>query len=190
MKAWAFTFLGSRTVIFLSFSGVFIAVKLQNYFLGDALLLAVAVSALILSLFIFLNPDILFNLSKINIQKNERPLLAVDAQTDIYEQITAIINSQNLYLNPNFSISNLAKTSKIPVANIREVIAGNGFENFSSYVNYLKVKHAENLIRNNFLDSYSIETLSKQSGFNSEVTFYRVFKKKNGCTPKEFISKT
>ena len=189
MKAWALTFLGSRTIIFFCFSGVFIAVRFESFLLGDILITTVAIAALILSVFIFLNPNILLNISRINIQKGEKPILEEAVQTDLYEQITALINDQQLYLDPTFSLANLAKISKVSVVKIRDIMVKNGFENFSSYVNSFKVKLAEDLIRDNYLDSYSIETLSKQAGFNSEVTFYRVFKKKNGCTPKEFISK-
>ena len=59
----------------------------------------------------------------------------------------------------------------------------------SHFINTYKINYANSLILDGYLDKFSIESLSKESGFQSEVTFYRIFKKINGCTPKEFKNK-
>lgn len=189
MKIWVFAFISSRTLVFVCFTGAVIFLKMEQYFVGDLLKGLGAGSLILLSTFLLLNPEILFNLSKISIEKNDKPILEEDASDDIYEKLNSLIHHQKLYLDSTFSMANLAKASKVSIINIRDVIAGKGFDNFSAYLNSFKVEHAEGLIKDNYLDDYSIESLSKQSGFNSEVTFYRVFKKKNGCTPKEFLKK-
>jgi AraC-like DNA-binding protein len=189
MKIWVFALISSRTLIFICFTGAVIFFKMEQYFLGDILKILGAVSIIMISTFLLLNPEILFNLSKISIEKIDKAILEDDATSNIYAKLNALINDQKLYLDPAFSSANLAKASKVSVVNIRDVIAANGFDNFSAYLNSFKLTHAESLIKNNYLDDYSIESLSKQSGFNSEVTFYRVFKKKNACTPKEFLKK-
>jgi AraC-like DNA-binding protein len=54
-------------------------------------------------------------------------------------------------------------------------------------MNFYRIKHAENLIKENNLGVYSIETLAKESGFNSIVNFYKEFKKEESLYPKRIL---
>ena len=97
-----------------------------------------------------------------------------------------MMDQNKFYLDANYNLTNLSSDADISANTIREVIASSGYKNFSAYINSFRIAHAEQLISNGYLDTYSIESLCKDSGFQSEVTFYRVFKKINHCTPKEF----
>lgn len=189
MKLFIFFFLGVRTFIFFSFVGILISLNLDYYFVGYLLWILIAALVLIMSVFLFLNPDILYNISRINVQKIEKPTLGAMRVNEIYDSITRLIVGQKLYLDSGFNIANLSATSEFSIANIRGVIVEKGFDNFSSYNNSFRISHAEELIRSNYLASHSIDSLGKKSGFNAEVTFYRAFKKINGCTPNEYWAK-
>ena len=80
----------------------------------------------------------------------------------------------------------MSADTDIPINTIREVIITSGYKNFSAYINSFRIAHSDQLISKGYLETYSIESLCKDSGFRSEVTFYRVFKKVHHCTPKEF----
>jgi AraC-like DNA-binding protein len=189
MKLLIFFFLGTRTLIFFSFMGILISLKLDHYFIGYILWILIAVLVLILSVFLFLNPDILYNISRINVQKIEKPTLGEKRLNEIYDSITSLIVAQKLYLDSSFNIASLSATSEFSIANIRDVIVEKGFDNFSSYNNSFRIAYAMELIRSNYLASHSIDSLCKKSGFNAEVTFYRAFKKINACTPNEYWAK-
>ena len=90
-------------------------------------------------------------------------------------------HSNNLFLNSNYSIVNLSADSNISIVKIRETLKESGCNNYSEFINTYKINYANSLILDGYLDKFSIESLSKESGFQSEVTFYRIFKKINGC---------
>jgi AraC-like DNA-binding protein len=58
-------------------------------------------------------------------------------------------------------------------------------KNFHRYLNEYRIKKAEILIFNNV----SIADAAYTSGFNSIVTFNRIFKQLKGCSPTEYIKK-
>jgi AraC-like DNA-binding protein len=147
-----------------------------------------SVAALIISSYILLNPNILFQISKLNHNSKKIPLVE-SKLLEIVPQLERIMDQNKYYLNTNYSLTNLSSDTGIPANTIREVITTNGYKNFSAYINSFRIAHVEKLISNGYLDTYSIEYLCKDSGFQSEVTFYRVFKKVHNCTPKEFSYK-
>jgi AraC-like DNA-binding protein len=91
--------------------------------------------------------------------------------------ITVLLTSSYILLSPNL----LLQITKLNHKSIKNAVDVSKFQDL-----FNRIAHAEQLISNGYLDTYSIESLCKDSGFQSEVTFYRVFKKVNLCTPKEF----
>ena len=53
-------------------------------------------------------------------------------------------------------------------------------------VDIIKIRKAKELIKKGYLKNYSIEALAQSSGFKATNTFYRLFKKETGITPKMF----
>lgn len=58
-------------------------------------------------------------------------------------------------------------------------------KNFHSYLNEFRVKKAERLL----FEDVTITQAAFASGFNSIVTFNRIFKQVKGCSPSEYIKK-
>ena len=52
--------------------------------------------------------------------------------------------------------------------------------------NYLKINKAKQLLKEGYLKDYNIEGLAYASGFKATNTFYRIFKKETGLTPKMY----
>ena len=144
-----------------------------------------SITALFMSSYILLSPNLLLQITKFNYALKKTPLDA-SKLPDLIGQLGRMMDQNKFYLDANYSLTNLSSDADISANTIREVIAASGFKNFSAYINSFRIAHAEQLISNGYLDTYSIESLCKDSGFQSEVTFYRVFKKVHDCTPKEF----
>jgi AraC-like DNA-binding protein len=106
--------------------------------------------------------------------------------TDVSEKMNRLMDQNKLFLDADYNLSKLSADTGISTKSIREVIVANEYKNFAAYINSFRIAHAEKLIANGYLDMYSIESLCNDSGFQAEVTFYRVFKRINGCTPKEY----
>jgi AraC-like DNA-binding protein len=58
-------------------------------------------------------------------------------------------------------------------------------KNFNAYLNEYRIKKAEKLI----FDNITIAEVAYASGFNSIVTFNRIFRQVKGCSPSEYIKK-
>lgn len=144
-----------------------------------------SITALFMSSYILLSPNLLLQITKFNYALKKTPLDA-SKLPDLIGQLGRMMDQNKFYLDANYNLTNLSSDTDISANTIREVIAASGFKNFSAYINSFRIAHAEQLISNGYLDTYSIESLCKDSGFQSEVTFYRVFKKVHDCTPKEF----
>jgi AraC-like DNA-binding protein len=144
-----------------------------------------SITALIMSSYIILNPDLFLQITKLNHTSKKTPIEA-SKLPDLVLLLERMMDQNKFYLDANYSLTNLSSDTDISANTIREVIAASGYKNFSAYINSFRIANAEQLISNGYLDTYSIESLCKDSGFQSEVTFYRVFKKVHNCTPKEF----
>jgi len=59
-------------------------------------------------------------------------------------------------------------------------------KNFHNYLNEYRIKKVEELLLDN---SITITQLAHTSGFNSIVTFNRIFKQIKGCSPTQYLNK-
>ena len=136
-------------------------------------------------LFFYINPYILFYLPLIN----QVSVYSHVEKENYFDLIHSMIENEELYLIPRLSINKVALNSGISVKNIRASILVNRNQNFNDYINFLRVKKAEDLIRMNYLDRQTIEALGAKSGFNSRKSFYRAFKKTHKTTPSLYAKK-
>lgn len=187
---WGLAFLILKTLgVILTYVKVF-SLQYSYQSINNISTVLVSAFALISAAYVFYHPEMIVNLSRLNIDRKKKDaLIPNEALIEHYDQINLLMQQEKFYLNSVFNISNFAAHNQIPIAKIKLIIVENGFSSFSNYVNSYRIKYAEDLIKENYLELYSIETLAKESGFNSIVNFYKEFKKKNLCTPKEFWEK-
>jgi len=163
----------------------YIGFDIDNDLFSKISITGFSVTALFMSSYILLSPNLFLQITKLNYNSKKAPLEA-SKLPDLASQLERMMNQNKFYLDANYSLTNLSSDTDISANIIREVIASKGYKNFSAYINSFRIANAEQLISNGYLDTYSIESLCRDSGFQSEVTFYRVFKKIHDCTPKEF----
>jgi|688.fasta_scaffold86691_1 AraC-like DNA-binding protein len=163
----------------------YVGFNIDNELFSKLSITGFSITALFMSSYILLSPNLLLQIIKPS-QNSKKIPIAASKLPDLIGQLGRMMDQYKFYLDANYSLTNLSSDTDISANTIREVIAASGFKNFSAYINSFRIAHAEQLISNGYLDTYSIESLCKDSGFQSEVTFYRVFKKVHDCTPKEF----
>ena len=174
-----------KILLFLWVTIGFIGFNIDNNLFSTISITGFSITAVITSCYILLNPDLILQITKLQI-KSKKTTKDDYQLTDLSIQLYKMLEQYKFYLNANYSLTNLSSDTDISVNIIREIISNSSFKNFSSFINSFRIAHAELLISNGYLNTYSIESLCKDSGFQSEVTFYRVFKKIHNCTPKEF----
>ena len=184
-RFFIFFFYFQRVLLFFWVSIGFIGYNIDKDLFSSISMIGFSLTALLMSSYILLSPNLLLQITKLN-HISKKTAVDTSKFQDLFEQLNLLMDKNKFYLDANYSITNLSSDTDISTNIIREIIAASGHKNFPAYINSFRIAHAERLISNGYLDTFSIESLCKDSGFQSEVTFYRVFKKINHCTPKEF----
>lgn len=95
---------------------------------------------------------------------------------------------QQLFLDPNLSLDNLAHLLKTNRNYLSKVINKTFGVHFSSYINDLRIKKAILIIsQKEEVDIYKLEGIAKTVGFTNRTTFISAFRKYTGVTPSFFI---
>ncbi|MCK0158200.1 helix-turn-helix domain-containing protein [Cellulophaga sp. F20128] len=92
----------------------------------------------------------------------------------------------HIYRDPNITRESVAEKLEISAGYLSQLINAHIDENFSGYVNQFRVNEVKTMLLDKTFDKYNIESIGLEAGFSSKTTFYNVFKKITGMTPKEF----
>ena len=138
------------------------------------------------------NADLLLKFEPSKKEKTAESKNESEEAETLYEwkdKINHLFEVENVYKNPNLTLTDLANLLKTNRNIISKVINQEFKVNFNDFVNEKraaavieKLKHGEHT--NNTLLAIALDC-----GFNSKTTFNRAFKKHTGATPKQFITK-
>ncbi|AZA47342.1 AraC family transcriptional regulator [Chryseobacterium carnipullorum] len=96
-------------------------------------------------------------------------------------KLEQLMNSEELYKNPNLKLSDLATQMKMSAHQLSQLLNDNLGKSFSTYINEYRISEACEKIENgSFL---KIEEIGYEVGFNSKSTFFSTFKKIKNTTP-------
>ena len=107
-------------------------------------------------------------------------------QEEEFNQIHQQILDQQKYLDPQLSLEKLSEQLQISTGKLSTFVNTFSGNNFSDYINSLRVEEAKKCLRNPDFESYTIVAIGLECGFNSKSTFYFSFKKFTGQTPTAF----
>lgn len=117
--------------------------------------------------------------------EQSRKVTSEKAQT-MATELLALLNVEKIFLDPGLNIRQVAKLLSVSPSNLSQVINEKLNKSFRELINDYRIED----IKNKLIDpdnKASILSLALESGFNSEASFYRVFKNSTGQTPKAFI---
>lgn len=117
------------------------------------------------------------------IQQLSEHLLSTSPQESMVDKIIAI--TQEHYLDPMFSVFYVADRLNTSNAYVSKAFKKGTGRNMLDYVQRLRIDHAKNLM---LRPELTLSTIAAQSGFCSDVSFIRVFKKLEGVTPGKYRS--
>ncbi|MBQ4386045.1 MAG: AraC family transcriptional regulator [Prevotella sp.] len=96
------------------------------------------------------------------------------------------MEQQQLYLNSDLKVWDVAAQLGTNAGYVSLCIKTGMGCSFSSFVNGYRIRHAQQLLRQD--PSLKISQVCMESGFSNEQTFFRIFKATTGCTPKEWMA--
>lgn len=115
---------------------------------------------------------------------------AIEAEKD-YSEILAALNEimekKLLFLEPELSLKETAKAIGYPTGQVSAAInAGFGL-NFRTWVNGYRVTEVKKRLDNSAYNHLSLTGIAFECGFNSEASFYRIFRQCTGYSPKSYL---
>ena len=103
----------------------------------------------------------------------------------LMERIRKLMEEEKLYLNPDLKTMNIADALGIHRNAVSDVINSQTGGTFTQFVSNYRIEHAKALLHQN--PNMKLSSVSSESGFAHEQTFFRTFKATTGKTPKEWI---
>ena len=125
------------------------------------------------------------------IDETEKPTskLSKDKFNDIQQKLTKALEKEKVFLDATLNAKQLAKKLSISQANLSLVVNQAFNKNFRDLINHYRLEEFKTKLNKTDNSHLSILSLALESGFNSEASFYRIFKKQMGKTPKEYLTR-
>ena len=102
-----------------------------------------------------------------------------EADKDLTARLDAILESRRLYLDPELTLSRLARTLHVPVKQLSAAINRSTGGNISRHVNAYRIREACHALQG----EASVTDAMLASGFNTKSNFNREFRRVTGWTP-------
>jgi len=107
------------------------------------------------------------------------------------KQLTDYLEKNKPFINPDITAFDLCYHFHTNRTYLSESIRKNFNQNFRGLINIYRVKEAQKLIEESINNKgfSDLEEISKNSGFSSYTTFFRVFKTETGISPSDYSKK-
>lgn len=192
----------SSLIILITQIFLFIGTR-ENFDFNTALALG-SIGWILILAYIILYKDLFVSASKFFVLKNEMILFwspkrlkkiqlsdqALYNKLDVTSLIDKIINLESNYefikdneLDKRF----ISKTLKVPEYQVKLLFSYHNFLSSTEYKNAIKINQSVRLLNNGYLDSFTVDSLSKKVGFKSRITFYNNFRKFIGVSVSDYV---
>ena len=102
------------------------------------------------------------------------------------DRITQQMEEGRMFLKKGLTKEDLARAVGSNSRYVSDCINRKAGCSFIDYVNGYRIRYAQHLLYEN--PDMRLSEISEESGFSSEVTFYRNFKARTGQTPGEWLA--
>lgn len=106
-----------------------------------------------------------------------------DVAVKIAELLDKKVNEEKIFLEPDIGLQNLAERIGVSAHNLSAVLNNHIKTSFYLYINQRRIMYAKQLLAET--DDF-ITDIAINSGFSSRSSFYSMFKKCSGITPKQY----
>ena len=159
-------------------------------------LLITSSSIFCFSIYLLLNPEVLYGIPFITSIKNgtnseiskEDKELIINMYAKEIHKIEEAFKTDLIFLQSNLNINKLAVILEIPAKNLSFIINNHYNQRFTDFLNLHRIDYIIEKMKGDYLEKYTLESLSMEAGFVNKATFYSAFKKQMKCTPSEFLA--
>ena len=104
----------------------------------------------------------------------------------LLSKIEKLMREEELFKNPNLNLAKLAKELHISSHLLSQLLNDNLNKSFTQFINEYRIEEAKKMLKTN--QNLKIEVIAENCGFNSNSTFYNVFKKFTNTTPAKYLN--
>ena len=115
----------------------------------------------------------------------DAPTQPTEAATELVARLQTLLQKYPLFLDPDLTLSRLARRLQVPVKDLSNAINQICGENVSRYVNRHRIAHACELLK----QVQNITSALFDSGFQTKSNFNREFLRLKGCSPKIWLTR-
>jgi AraC-like DNA-binding protein len=101
-------------------------------------------------------------------------------------KINTIDLENNILLKKGATINDLAIDLKIPKSHMAFIFKYNCKISFVSFKNRIRIENSKKLIKDNYLEANTLNSLAEKIGFKSYDPFFKSFKEITGTGPMEY----
>ena len=134
------------------------------------------------------NSPALFNQLHFEPEPKAAATIPLAGLSDWATRLENLMNNEKLYLETQLNLQQLAVQLNTNPQTISKVINDGFGQNFSDYINSLRVGAVVEQLKSGAHQKFSLNGIAFDCGFNSKTTFNRAFKKVTGRTPSEYIA--
>ena len=106
----------------------------------------------------------------------------------LYNHIVEKMEVDKMYLQAGLSLKQLSDQMNISQLEISNAIQQSPFDNFNDFINSFRVEEFKKRVADTRYGNFTLLAIGLESGFNSKATFNRVFAKREGMSPKEYLA--
>lgn len=121
-------------------------------------------------------------------EKYSHSILPSDKYQNLENDIIAIMEEQQLYLDAELNLGMLAQKLGHSNQILSQYLNQSLNTSFYDFVNDYRLRQAKRMLIDPNFGYLTIEAIAKESGFKSKSTFYSFFKRKMGLTPKQYVN--
>ena len=183
---WLYHFLAIALLLLVA--AIVFSVSRKNDF-TNTLCSMLVTDALVLSLFI----QSVWHTGLMMQQPNEphrniehRLHLDEELASQYLSRLRATLEEEPLYLDPAFSLHDLASHTGIPAHHLSHLLNSKMKKNFSDFINEYRIGYSCKLLNNGEMKHLTLEALAEACGFRSYSSFARSFRKFTGKSPHRY----
>ncbi|WP_147322760.1 AraC family transcriptional regulator [Emticicia sp. C21] len=122
-------------------------------------------------------------------EKRSAMTLNTEQISTVKEKLLKAINEDKVFLDAELNLNALARQIGVGEGVLSAIINEEFYQNFRNFINEKRVEEVKRKLLSQEYKHLSILGIALESGFNSEASFYRVFKGITGQSPKDFLQK-
>nr|WP_255572994.1 AraC family transcriptional regulator [Hanstruepera marina] len=97
------------------------------------------------------------------------------------------MDKEKLYRDSDLKISTVAEKLDVSMHELSAAINYHNEDNFFDYINKFRIEELKMTLLDKKNKNLTLFAIASESGFKSNSSFYRVFKKYVACTPKQYV---